>query len=340
MSKNKFKFGCVDLSWVIARNSFAIASRNEVYTSGDIIKMTIQTLNKFSRDLGLSVDKLIFFRDTWDKETQGYFRTNMIRKAGGTEYKGTRVYMTDELLENIKSDPNSTEEDIKKAEKEYYFNKTKNQAKWALIGEFGKLGIPTVSVPGYEFDDLATLMSFLLCDQDKPNVIITKDSDLIYSTSPNCYLWQPPLSKTPQKLTSYSEAYQNYLPDQFKGRLGLYEYFSMQQATGAVGHNDMNLTIAEGVDADQAIEEALNGDFSNFTNKDLFITQYKTFNLGNLPRFEEAKKIITENLGIIGNIGSLQDFHNFCDKHSITGISDRYYSEFINRFDFKLFNER
>jgi hypothetical protein len=340
MIGNQFKYGFVDLSWILSRNSFAIAGRNETYNAGDIIKMTIQSLNKFSRDLGLSVDKMIFFRDTWDQEVQGYYRASMIRQAGGAEYKGSRVYVTEDMLEDIKSDPNSTEEDIKKAEKEYYFNKTKSEAKWALIGELGRLGIPTVSIYGWEFDDLATLASFMLSDQDKPNVIITKDSDLIYSTSPGCYLWQPPLSKSPHKLTSYSEAYANFLPDRFKGRISLYDYFSMQQATGAIGHNDMNRTIKEGVNPDDAIEQAMNNNFSNFTNKELFITQYKTFNLQSFPRFDQACREITENLSVIGKLGSLSDFHEFCDKHNIKGISDRYYSEFINRFDSKLFSER
>lgn len=335
---NTFLFGYCDLSWILSRNAYAIASRNEDYTPGDIVKMTIQTLNKFSRDLDLRVDKILFFRDTWDPEYKGYYRTHLIRQAKGeVEYKGDRRYMTEELLEDIKSDPSSTEEDIKKAEKEFKFNTIKNKAKWILVNELGKFGISTISVPGWEFDDLATLASFLV-DREKPSVIITKDSDLLYSTSPRCYVWQPPLSSKPQKLVTYNDAYFELLPERFRNRLSLYQYFAMQQSTGLCGHNNMNRTVKSGTNVDDAIEQALCGDFHNFEDVDLFKVQYKTFDIWSFPKFEEAKKEITENLHRVGKLGTVPEFHNFCEKHNITGISDRYFSDFVGRFDPKLFS--
>ena len=193
-----------------------------------------------------------------------------------------------------------------------------------------------------EFDDLATLASFLLSNSDKPSVIITKDSDLLYSTSPKCSVWQPPLSKKPQKLVTYNDAYNGLLPDRFKGRLSLYQYFAMQQATGLCGHNNMNRTVKSTVKlgVDDIIEQALSGDYHNFEDAKLFKVQCKTFDIWSFPRFEQAKREITENLGIVGRLGSISEFHDFCDKHEISGISDRYFSDFINRFDPKLFSER
>ena len=106
---NQFSIGYVDLSWILSRNSFAVAARNENFTASDIVKMTIQSLSKWLR-LGLSVDKLIFFRDTWDSSLKGYIRTAKLREAGAAlEYKGTRRYMTEDLLEEIRSNPESTE---------------------------------------------------------------------------------------------------------------------------------------------------------------------------------------------------------------------------------------
>lgn len=337
---NKFSKGFVDLSWILARNSWAISARNETYTAADIVKMTFQSLAKWIREKGLSVDKLLFFKDTWDTTYKGYYRTYLLRQAGSiTEYKGDRQYMTWGLLEEIKNNPESTEEDIKKAEKEYFFNKTKNEAKNILIGELGNFGISTISVPGFEFDDLCTVASHLLYNSEKPNVIVAKDSDLIYSTSPKCFLWQPPLSSKPEKLITYDEAYNEYLPDRFKGKLSLYQYFAMTNATGSIGHNYIGRTLKEGVEIDDAIERVLNNDFSDFTDPELFMKQYKCFDIWSFPRIDEVKRLITECIDSIGHIGTSEEFLKFCEKYNISGISERYYSEFTSHFDKRMFKD-
>lgn len=335
---NQFSIGYVDLSWILSRNCFAIAARGDDYTAADVVRMTIQSLSKWLR-LGLSVDKLIFFRDTWDSSLKGYIRTAKLREAGAAiEYKGTRQYMTEDLLEEIRSNPESTEEDIKKAEKEYYFNTVKNEAKRILIGELGKFGISTISVPGWEFDDLATLASHLLYNAEKPSIIVSKDSDLLYSTSPKCSVWQPPLGSKPEKLVTYDEAYRDLLPDRFKGRLSLYQYFAMSNSTGAIGHNDVSRTLIAGKNVDDAIDKVITyNDFSDFDQPEIFMKQYNSFDIWNFPRIEEAKRLITECIHKIGHLGSVDEFHNFCNKYNITGISDRYYSDFISKFDPKMF---
>ena len=337
---NQFHLGYVDLSWILSRNCFAISSRNDNFTSADVVTMTIQTLAKFSNSLGLTCDKLLLFRDTWDSSMKGYIRTHMLREAGApVDYKGDRKYMTKWRFEEIKNDPNSTEEDIKKAEKELHFNEVKNESKNILINELGKFGISTISVPGYEFDDLATIASHLLYNAEKPSVIISRDSDLLYSTSPSCYVWQPPLSNKPPRLVSYEEAYNELLPDRFKGKLQLYQYFGLSNATGAIGHNNMSRTLADGKKVDDAIEKALTGDLSDFSNPELFKKQYESFDVWKFPKIDEVKRIVTDCLHKVGHLGSINEFKEFCTKYGITKISDRYYSDFINKFDPKLFCE-
>ena len=340
MIRNQFHLGYVDLSWILSRNCFAISAREEKYDASDVVTMTIQTLAKFSNSLGLTCDKLLLFRDTWDPELKGYIRTHMLKEAGApVGYKGDRKYMTEWLFEEIKSDPNSTEEDIKKADKELHFNKVKNESKNILINELGRFGLSTIGVPGYEFDDLATIASHLLYDAEKPSVIITKDSDLLYSTSPKCAVWQPPLSSKPPKLITYDEAYNDLLPDRFKGKLSLYQYFGLSNATGAIGHNNMSRTLKDGKNIDDALEKAMGGDYSDFSDPELFKAQYKSFDVWNFPRIDEVKTIITEQLHKVGHLGSVSEFKEFCNRHRIHKISDRYYTEFINKFDPKLFCE-
>lgn len=339
MILNKFSVGYVDLSWVLAKSAYAIFAREEdKFNAASVVKMTFQSLAKWMR-LGLSVDKLVFFRDTWDSTLKGYIRTSMLREAGAAvDYKGDRRYMTEWLLEEIRSNPESTEEDIKKAEKEYKFNTVKNAAKNILINELGNFGVSTISVPGWEFDDLATLASFLLYDAEKPSVIVSKDSDLLYSTSPKCPVWQPPMSNRAEKLVTYDEAYNELLPNSLKGKLSLYQYFAMSNATGAIGHNNVSRTLKQGLNVDDALLKVINNnDFSDFDQPDVFMKQYQSFDIWNFPRIDEAKRLILECVPKIGKLSNVDDFRKFCEKYEIYGISDKYYSDFINKFDPKLF---
>ena len=54
---------------------------------------------------------------------------------------------------------------------------------------------------------------------------------------------------------------------------------------------------------------------------------------------DEVKRIVTDCLHKVGHLGSINEFKEFCSKYGITKISDRYYSDFINKFDPKLFCE-
>ena len=89
-----------------------------------------------------------------------------------------------------------------------------------------------------------------------------------------------------------------------------------------------------------AIFQVINGDYSNIENLELFKKQYNSFDITKYPRFEEAKRLITDVLPTCGKLGSIPEFHTFCDKHGIQDISDRYFTDFISRFDPKLYCER
>ena len=149
MIGNKYKYGLIDMSYLLSRNVFACSRKGlGQFDAGDVIKMTLQTLNKLPRDFGITVDKYILVRDTWAKEYGGYYRTYIL----GGKYKDSRVYMTDEMVEEMKRDPSKTEEEIKKAELDAYINKVKREAKNGLIYELNKFGVPCVGVSGWEYD--------------------------------------------------------------------------------------------------------------------------------------------------------------------------------------------
>lgn len=339
MTNNKYKFAIVDFSFLITRSLYVISKGKEKgeYTYGELIRMCIWSINKIARDFGITADKVVMVYDKWDKELGGYYTTYLL----GGQYKDSRKYMTEEVFEEIKSDPNSTDEDIHKAELELYMNQVKYKGKWSLIGEVGKtLGIPCIGLEGWEADNFAWLISNLTYGvYDKPSILVTKDSDWSYCTSPQLQMYKYPKSGETPKVTTYDEMYYT-IPESIRNRgIGLYQYKSFVDSLDG-SHNDMRRTRKDYADLTQTILEVLDGDFSNVEDVELFKKQYSTFDISKYPRFEEAKRLVTEIMPTCGRLGSLQDFHHICDKHGITGISDRYFTEFISRFDPKLYCER
>jgi hypothetical protein len=355
MTNNKFKYAIIDLSMLLYRNSWVVSKDKEPgqYTAGEIIQMTIWSLNKFARDYGINADKFVFAVDKWNPEWNGYYTTYLL----GGAYKDSRgdiesakgkadplsTYMTREKFEELKKDPSITPDILKEAEKKLFFNETKQKAKFALMYELGNFGVPSIYLPGYEADNLMYLASMLLYDPDpasKPSVLITKDSDVSYCTSPKMLQFKMPVGKSQPEFITYEKMYSE-MPDDIKDLgLSLYQYKSFLDSLGAEGHNGMRRTAKDRVNPVEAIKRIMKGDFSDLNDVDLFKRQMETFSIEKYPRFEEARRQITDILPNAGKLGTLEDFHKFCDKYGITKISDRYYVEFISRFDPTLYNER
>lgn len=353
MFGNKYKYAIIDLSMLLYRNSWVVSKDKKPgdYSPGEIIQMTIWSLNKFARDYGLTADKYVFAVDKWEPSWNGYYTTYLL----GGAYKDSRgdiesakgkadplsTYMTREKFEELKKDPSSTPEIIEEAEKKLYFNETKQKAKFALMYELGKFGVPSIFLPGYEADNLMYLASMLLYDpQEKPSILVTKDSDVSYCTSPKMLQFKMPVGKSEAKFITYEDMYDT-MPQEIKDRgISLYQYKAFIDSLGVDGHNGMRKSIKDRTDSTRAILNIMNGDFSDLNDVDLFKKQMETFDIAKYPRFEEAKRQITDILPNAGRLGSLEEFHKFCNKYDINRISDKYYVEFISRFDPALYNER
>ena len=341
MAKGFYKYGFIDLSYVLSRNMFSVANHSKTgfdYTPGDLVRVTIQTINKICRDYNITADKFIFLRDTWDKELGGYYRTSLLPKG---EYKGDRGYMTQELFEEIQNNPESTPTEIEDARKELYRNETKTKAKWILIRDIADFGIPTLEVPGWEADDLAYLATNLLMEDPDPkkSVIITKDSDILYSLSPKVdYFKIPTGGSKPQVITYDQMWYDNERMPEVCRNMGmsLYTYHAIWESIGE-GHNNMARTRKNYADPLDTIIKCYNNDFSNLEDIDLYLKHMKTFNLLEFPHLDEAKQMFYTKVGTCGNIGSVEEFRTFCEKKGINGISDSYYSTFVGRLDKSLY---
>lgn len=338
MDNSKYNFCIIDFSYLLTRNLFSISRGKEIgeYDEGTLIRMCIWSINKLARDFGLTARKCIMIYDKWDKELGGYYTTYLLKG----QYKDSRKYMNEDLLNEIKADPTKTPEEIHKAELEYYQNQVKYKAKWGMISGLKNFGIPCLGVEGWEADNLAWLASCLLYGKyDKPSVLVTKDSDWTYALSPEMDYFKIPTSGSEPKTITYSEMYYQ-MPESLRNRgLSLYQYKSYLDVLGG-GHNDLRATKKPYADMETTILEILDGNYNGVADIELFKRQLDTFDISKYPRFEEAKRIVTDLFPTCGKLGSVPEFHEFCDKYKISGISDKYFTEFISRFDEKLYCER
>ena len=354
MIGNKYLYAICDCSLVLSRSAFAVSAGKKPgeYTSADVIRLTIQTLRKLSRDWGVTHDKCLMIFDKWKPEYGGYYRTHLLKGA----YKDDRgdiegekgkanpldTYMTREKYEALKQDPDISQEDLEKAYEKLYFNEVKYDSKWTMVRELKRFGVPFLGVVGMEYDDIAYIASNILYDSSpgaKPSIFVTKDSDLLSCTTPMMDYFKIPTKGSEPKILTYDEIYRDMMPEALKGKISLYAYRSFVEALGD-GHNGMRRTRKDRADQVETILKILDNDYSNVSDPELFKLQFSSFDVTKFPEFEEARRLVTDLFGTSGKLGSLTEFHDFCDKYKITGISDKYFTEFISTFDSKLYSER
>lgn len=336
--KQEYVFAVVDLSYLLQRNLYACSRGLGIgeFTAGDVVKMTIQTLNKIPRDYKLSISKYILLADKWSENYDGYYRHYIL---SGT-YKTDRTWMTPEKLKSIEEDPNSTEKDISKARYELYINNVKQEAKEILKTELRYFGVPCIWQDGWEFDDCAYLFACLWYNNSDPrkSVIITKDSDLQYSINPRVDYFRLPTAGSQPEIIDYEQMYLSIPEDLRNLGMSLYDYKAHMDSLG-MGHNMMQKTKYPKADPIITIKKILSGDYSWVKDPDLFKLQLSTFDISKFPGFQDIFNKLTNDIYTIGRLGGVEEFRRFCETHGINGVTDKYYKTFISRFDQKLFTE-
>ena len=339
--ENKYSLMLVDVSYLLTRNLWVSTKSKSIneFNAGDVLRLTIQTLNKTARDYGITCDKIIMIADAWNKEIGGYYRTDLIKNY--IQYKGNRKFYTEEDLKNLKSDPNADPEDINKIEREIEVNKLKYKIKKIMQAEFPKIGIPYVSFEGYEFDDIATIASFKLYNQIlssnmKPMVIFTKDSDLSYSLSPVCVQFKLPSKGGEPEIVDYNQMIET-VPEELRNKgLSLYNYYSILSALG-IGHNFTKKVLKnKRANITEVITHIMNNDYSDIDDVDCFNAQLSSFFLDKLPKVDQVYKIVDSFMSI-GSIGDATTFRNFCNTYRVNQITDDYYRQFTERLNPSLY---
>ena len=338
---NRYRYGLIDLSYILSRNVFS-CFRKDQNTVGDVVRSIIQTIGKLGRDYDVTADKYILLNDTWSKLHGGYFRTYLLKGS----YKTGRHKTTREELEEMKRNPQVSQKEIAKAEENLKIEYLKREAKKIIVSELGNFGIPCVSVGGWEFDDLVRLASVLLDSEPsgKSSVVITKDSDLLYTLTPRLDYFKIPSGGSVPQIIKYSQVWYS-LPEEIRDSgLSLYDYKCYSDSLGS-GHNDMTRTKKLRSNTDKTILQILSGDYSNVEDRDTFERQLGTFKIQDFPNFDEAQFKLGEAFMRTGRILGYPEFKKFCDSYRLNTdyetpgryISERYYSEVTNNLDRKLY---
>jgi hypothetical protein len=343
---NNYRFGYVDLSWILTRNFYMISKKYGVdpHVVGETLKLTIQTIGKILRENDFTVEKIIFVGDRWKPEIEGYYRTKILRDSG-IQFKAGRKYYTEKGLEEVKADPNSSDADIKKYEIQLELYKLKSQAKELIMSEFPKIGFYTYRKEGYEFDDVVTMASFIRArDFDpltmKKDLIIAVDSDVSYSLSPGCDMFKPKVSSNPGRIITYDEMYATIPQEVIDAGFSLYQYHAMCDILGG-SHNGLVSVKKMFKNTNETIIKMLKGDYSNIVEGklDQFNLQYETFNIWKFPEIDQLENDIITLFDKGGRIPSGQECMDFCNKYDVGIYSERYFTDIYENFDPKYYTE-
>ena len=337
---NKYEKAYIDGSFLITRNLWVVTKGKKIedMNPGDVLKVSIQTINKLSKTWGIGADKVCLIFDEWDKSLGGYIRSWLIKDH--VAYKGSRKFVTEQDLEDMKKDPKVNEKEIKKAERELAIGKIKFEAKRLMKEEFKKIGIPYFSWPGYEFDDIVTLASINgYGKRTKPDVIVTKDSDLTWSLMPGVDFFRLPTNGSKPEVITYQDMIVK-VPQELRDKgVSLYWYHAYCDSLGITGHNDNLKTIKRGRDGTKTILNILDGCYDDVKNVEAFLAQMKSFDLPSFPEVDKVNRMIEEDFNTAGHLGTVREFNEVCKCTGIEGIRDEYYSDFIGRLDQKLYCE-
>ena len=326
---NKYKYGLIDGSYILTRALFATVNQDRSPDAGasDVVRSVIYTLRKLSRDFGITTDKLIFLWDKWDSKYEGYYRTYLLKGL----YKDDRVYITEEDAEK-EEDP----EIKKQLEFKAYQNKVKYEAKSLLQKELGNFGVPSFMRAAWECDDLVALSAAMLYNDNKPSVIISRDSDWCYFTNPRIDCFRIPLKGANPEVVTFNKMIQE-VPEDLRTKISLYQWKALYDSIEG-SHNAMRRTRFDRIKTEDIIRNIiLREDYTGIEDYDIFRRQYESFQLERFPDFDKVCSMMYY-YDKSGKCGSMDEFKEFNSKYNI-GISEKYYSGYINTFDTKLYSE-
>ena len=295
------------------------------------MRLVFQSVAKLTNQMGITFDKVIFVHDRYSKEYNGYYMNYILSEYG---YKDSREYVKDLTVEKLR-DEGASEEEIKKAEDEAYFNQCCVQAKQGVMNELTMF--PSVFAWGAEADDIFNIFSSIYNPNGDPSikksVIISKDSDLKKCCSPSLDFYRYGTKAEPSRVWTYEDAVAEIPQNLRDAGLSLYWYHSLLEALGA-GHNDVKSPRKKGTHVDKVLEDiVLRGDYSAIEDRDMFDRAMSSFDLSSFPMYQEIIDTIQKKFMVCGRIPTLTEWNDFCKRWELEGISERYFSSFVSKLD-------
>lgn len=170
---NQYKYALIDANFILKRNCEAVfRGLQGGISKDDIIKSFNQSVNKLQREIGFNHGLLLF-----DKFP--YYKSAFL-----PEYKGDRVYINEEYLENyMKENPNPDPMELYNIQNQVTKNRECIRAKYEIINTRRFDRTPVIK-KGFEADDLAYILACKLRDKPYRSILIATDSDWLTFTNP------------------------------------------------------------------------------------------------------------------------------------------------------------
>jgi len=207
-----------------------------------------------------------------------------------TDYKGDRHYYSEEDLEGIDKDTNPKE--WHETSEEIRANEIKQNAKYWIVENFPKLGIPVIIHPGYEGDDLAYLTANALKEDTEKSALVSIDGDWSYLTNPNVDHLKPNGDKiTYQDMVNTEMAELTDLKD-----LSLYKLKSFSDSVFGSHNNLTSVELTDDIGFKELITHLYHDQFDILKDKDLYLRQLRSFDVYSYPEIDIVKGLINNNL--------------------------------------------
>lgn len=283
------------------------------FTSMTLVKHFVWTICKFIRD-SFSCNKIILL---WDKPP--YHKTRLLN-----DYKGTRVHHSKELLDewDVESDPIGYLQELE----DYKYELIKQEAKYFIINNLDKIGMPSIIHEGYEADDLAWMFGQIIDNEEveQKSAICSVDSDWQYWIGNNVDF----LNFNKSEVWTIDDVNDDCEGLIKKLDLSLIEAKQIMDST-FYGHNDLKRTTdCTWKDFEQLVTTIRDKDYSLITDKETFDKNMKSFEIWNYPDFQMVNDKISTAINSDRSYLTLDDWITFHNKYGLD-ITNSYYSNYV-----------
>lgn len=325
-----YKYLAVDAQSILYK-AFA-ATKGLGHFNSSFLQLTFfrsikKILIELDEEEGISIGKVLLL---WDKRP--YYRASLV-----DDYKGTRTYYTEDDLELDWDDMELSWEDVsyllpgkspndwsesdlspdviknlkldklrrhkEHVAREIYLFEQFGQAKYNILVNFSKVGLPSIIREGFEADDIAYTISRTITD---PVLLCTVDSDWLAYITTSTHYWQPKR----QELTTYSDVCQLFFGQPQETNITVHEFKSYMDSLQG-NHNDLESCITDEADELRWVDLIplikSNGPDQYVTDKKLFSQNFSTFQIETFPNYNALVNDIKQAT-LAGDLPDTSDF--------------------------------